>query len=61
MAGVTGSTVTNNKVTALPVTSGTVIGPPGGTGAGVDDLLVDDNGDHYLIEDATTFVHLIED
>lgn len=61
MAGVTGSSVTNSKVTALPVTSGKVIGPPGGPGVGVDNLLVDDNGDHLIIEDATVFVRLIED
>jgi len=61
MSGVTNSTVTREKVTQLPVTSGTVIGPPGGPGFGVDNLLVDDNGDHLIIEDATIFVRLIED
>ncbi len=61
IGGITNNTVNRNSVTALPVTSGTVIGPPGGPGFGVDNLLVDDNGDHLIIEDATIFVLLIED
>ena len=33
----------------------------GEAGAGVDDLLIDDEGDHYIIEDETTDVRIIED
>jgi len=34
----------------------------GGTGVGVDDLLIDDSGDdHLLIEDGTTDVRKLED
>jgi len=33
----------------------------GGSGVGVDDLLIDDIGDHLLIDDTNTDVRKIED
>lgn len=61
MSGITNSVVTNALVIAALVTFSKVTGPPFGPGPGVDDLLIDDSGDHLIIEDATIDVRLLED
>lgn len=63
-----GSILGHDGLSALQKEPGLAIGEGlegdsdgGGTGAGVDDLLINDGGDHLLINDTDTSVRKIND